>query len=80
MEGYRLFDIAGEVLAHHEEESSGNRARHSSMVRRGGSGLWSTATGRASDSMTTSSPARTRASSAAIAGSFGLGDTIRRHS
>jgi hypothetical protein len=43
-------------------ESSGKSAMHSEMVRRGGAGAWITATGNLSLSITTSAPARTRAS------------------
>lgn len=43
-------------------ESAGSREMHSSIDRRGGRGACRTATGRASDSITISAPARTRAS------------------
>src|SRR5215472_9097963 len=49
------------------------RAMHSEMLRRTGSAAWSTATGRASFSITTSAPARTWARSVAtlvVAASF----------
>lgn len=46
-------------------ESSGKSAMHSEMVRRGGAGAWIIATGSLPLSITTSAPARTRASTSA---------------
>src|ERR1035441_9802934 len=46
-------------------ESSASNAMHSEMDRRGGIGAWITATGSLPLSITTSAPARTRASSRA---------------
>ena len=46
-------------------ESSGSKAMHSEMDRRGGIGAWITATGSFPLSITISAPARTRASSPA---------------
>src|SRR5207253_8241471 len=46
-------------------ESSGKSAMHSEIVRRGGAGAWITATGSLPLSITTSAPARTRASTSA---------------
>lgn len=46
-------------------ESPGKSAMHSEMVRRGGAGAWITAAGSLPLSITTSAPARTRASTSA---------------
>jgi hypothetical protein len=59
MSGYRLCDIAGEVFIDRRWGVFRQHGMHSSMHRRGGAGVCSTATVSEPSSLITSAPART---------------------